>query len=240
MILRLAAMWAILCFINCAGQSHETVSLYLHFWRERWAEEGSRTCILPLTSRAPYPPGQDGSTDVRVFVLPSYAICWTSFTSTVWLVKVVIRGCVSWMSIKVKLCCVVCQCAGWIGKGGQDEWCEVSVSNECECRLLRNESPSRSWTVSGALLIDLLKAYSPAKRTGSPKGFSQVQISQVEYNTMYLLKDYSPVNRTGSHEDFSQVQMSQVEYNTKHAHYNYKNVKHINIIRTLVLSVLLS
>ena len=30
------------------------MSINHNFWRERWAEAGSRTCVLLLTSRAPY------------------------------------------------------------------------------------------------------------------------------------------------------------------------------------------
>ena len=44
--------------MNCAGQSHETVSLNHNFGRERVNQSGtkaeSRTWVLPLTSRAPY------------------------------------------------------------------------------------------------------------------------------------------------------------------------------------------
>ena len=40
--------------LTCAGQSHETVSINHNFWTERWAEAGSRTYVLPLTSRVSY------------------------------------------------------------------------------------------------------------------------------------------------------------------------------------------
>ena len=43
------------CFINCAGQSWDSVHKPLFFsFKERWAEAESRTLVLPLTSRAPY------------------------------------------------------------------------------------------------------------------------------------------------------------------------------------------
>ena len=42
------------------------------------------------------------------------------------------------------------------------------------------------------VFIYLLKSYSPVNRTGSTRGFSQVQISHIKYNTKhahYILKD---------------------------------------------------
>ena len=64
----------------------------------------------------------------------------------------------------------------------------------------------------------------------------------IDYYYYYLLKAHSPVNHTGSSQGFSLVQilhkLDYLEYNTKHAHYT--NIKHINIIRKVVPSVLLS
>ena len=63
------------------------------------------------------------------------------------------------------------------------------------------------------IIIYLLKAFSSVNRTGSPRGYSQVQILHKSHTT----KNNLPF--------------------TKHAHYT--NEKHINIIRKLVSSVLL-
>ena len=61
----------------------------------------------------------------------------------------------------------------------------------------------------------------------------------VGYFIIYLLEASSSVNHTGSPRGFSlNFYLTDVENNTKHVHFT--NLKHINIIRKLVPSVLLS
>ena len=51
--LRWAAVWDILMFHQLCGQSHKTVSINHHFWRERRAE-ADRTAVLLLTNLESY------------------------------------------------------------------------------------------------------------------------------------------------------------------------------------------
>ena len=76
----------------------------------------------------------------------------------------------------------------------------------------------------------LLKAYlnSLVNRTGSPQGGEERQSSLFVCLFVCLLKANSPAKRTGSPQGF---------YKTRTLH---KHLKHTNIIRTLVPSVLLS
>ena len=52
--LRWAAMRAILCFVNCEGQSHKTVATNHNLSEEKGEPNRNRAEPLPLTSLTPY------------------------------------------------------------------------------------------------------------------------------------------------------------------------------------------
>ena len=97
----------------------------------------------------------------------------------------------------------------------------------------KHHTRTQSWREDYQFIIYLLKANSPVNHTGSPQGFSQVQIS---HKLIIIKASTSPINHW-SPQGFSQTEILHKLNTIQNVHIN---LKHLNIIRQLVPLVLLS